>query len=81
MTLGCVLTISFIQLPWLLICALEENIAESHEYKLDKYSSLKVEYECNGWLCYNVAVELSARGQLVECLIKAASLIGMRQVL
>ena len=64
---------------WELTCPSEERITESHEYKLDKYSSLKVECECNGWSCYNVAVEVGARGLVAESLRKAASLIGIRR--
>ena len=64
---------------WELTCPSEERITESHEYKLDKYSSLKVECEGNGWSCYNVAVEVGARGLVAESLIKAASLIGMKR--
>ena len=32
----------------------------------------------NGWSCYNMAVEVGARGVVAESLIKAAAAIGMR---
>ncbi len=45
---------------------------------MDRYCSLKMECEDNGWSCYNLAVEVGARGQVAESLIKAATMIGMR---
>ena len=63
---------------WELTCPSEERISESHELKLDRYCSLKMKCEDNGWSCYNLAVEVGARGQVAESLIKAATMIGMR---
>ena len=63
---------------WELTCPSEERISEAHELKLDRYSSLKLECESNGWLCYNTAVEVGARGLVAESLGKAASMIGIK---
>ena len=64
---------------WELTCPSEERITDSHEYKLDRYSGLKVECEANGWSCYNMAVEVGARGLVAESLSKAARKIGMKR--
>ncbi|KAL5272884.1 hypothetical protein ACHWQZ_G000901 [Mnemiopsis leidyi] len=56
----------------------EERISAAHELKLDRYSGLQVECQENGWSCYNMAVEVGARGVVAESLIKAAAAIGMR---
>ena len=64
---------------WELTCPSEERISESHELKLDRYSALKVECEGNGWSCFNLAVEVGARGMVAESLSKAARLVGMRR--
>ena len=42
------------------------------------FSELQVECQENGWSCYNMAVEVGARGVVAESLIKAAAAIGMR---
>ena len=55
-----------------------ERISAAHELKLDRYSELQVECQENGWSCYNMAVEVGARGVVAESLIKAAAAIGMR---
>ena len=63
---------------WELTCPSEERIAEDHQIKLDRYCSLKVECESNGWSCYNLAVEVGARGMVADSLGKAASMIGIK---
>ena len=63
---------------WELTCPSEERISAAHELKLDRYSELQVECQENGWSCYNMAVEVGARGVVAESLIKAAAAIGMR---
>ena len=50
----------------------------AHDLKLDRYSGLQVECQENGWLCYNMAVDVGARGVVAESLIKAAATFGMR---
>ena len=63
---------------WELTCPCEERISAVHELKLDRYSELQVECQENGWSCYNMAVEVGARGVVANSLIKAAAAIGMR---
>ena len=63
---------------WELTCPSEERIDEDHQIKLERYSGLKVDCESNGWTCYNLAVEVGARGLVAESLRKAASMIGMK---
>ena len=63
---------------WELTCPCEERISAAHELKLDRYSELQVECQENGWSCYNMAVEVGARGVVADSLIKAAAAIGMR---
>ena len=63
---------------WELTCPSEERISESHELKLDRYANLQVDCQNNGWSCYNLAVEVGARGFVAESLSKAAKLIGIR---
>ena len=63
---------------WELTCPSEERISAAHELKLERYSELQVECQENGWSCYNMAVEVGARGVVAESLIKAAAAIGMR---
>ena len=59
-------------------CPYEERISAAHELKLNRYSELQVECQENGWSCYNMAVEVGARGVVANSLIKAAAAIGMR---
>lgn len=63
---------------WELTCPCEERISAAHELKLDRYSELQVKCEENGWSCFNMAVEVGARGVVAESLKKAAAAIGMR---
>ena len=63
---------------WELTCPCEERISAAHELKLDRYSELQVECQENGWSCFNMAVEVGARGVVAESLKKAAAAIGMR---
>ena len=63
---------------WELTCPCEERISAAHELKLDRYSELQVECQENGWSCFNMAVEVGARGVVAESLKKAAATIGMR---
>ena len=63
---------------WELTCPCEERISAAHELKLDRYSGLQVECQENGWSCFNMAVEVGARGVVAESLKKAAATIGMR---
>ena len=62
---------------WELTCPCEERISAAHELKLDRYSELQVECQENGWSCYNMAVEVGARGVVAESMKKAATAIGM----
>ncbi|XP_063673703.1 uncharacterized protein LOC134810939 [Bolinopsis microptera] len=55
-----------------------ERIAESHEYKLYRYSGLQAEIQAKGWCCYNAAVEVGARGVVAQSLERAARRIGFR---
>ena len=50
----------------------------SIEYKLDRYSSLQTEIQAEGWCCYNVAVEVGARGVVAQSLERAARRIGFK---
>ena len=52
-----------------LTCPCEERISAAHELKLDRYSELQVECQENGWSCYNMAVEVGARGVAANGLI------------
>ncbi|XP_063694224.1 uncharacterized protein LOC134825946 [Bolinopsis microptera] len=63
---------------WELTVPSEERIAESHEYKLDRYSGLQAEIQAKGWCCYNAAVEVGARGVVAQSLERAARRIGFR---
>ena len=63
---------------WELTVPSEERISESHEYKLDRYSSLQTEIQAEGWCCYNVAVEVGARGVVAQSLERAARRIGFK---
>ena len=63
---------------WELTCPSEERISDSHEIKLDRYANLQVDCQSNGWSCYNLAVEVGARGFVAESLSKAARMIGIR---
>ena len=63
---------------WELTVPSEERIAESHELKLDRYNLLQAEIEANGWSCYNIAVEVGARGTVARSLEEAARRIGLR---
>ena len=63
---------------WELTCPSEERIDEDHNLKLNRYSNLKIECENNGWNCYNLAVEVGARGLVAESLRRAASMIGIK---
>ena len=51
----------------------------SHEMKIDCYIVQQVKCQINGWSCYNMAVEVGAKGYLVAYgLIKAEDAIRMR---
>ena len=63
---------------WELTSPSEERIEESHELKLTRYADLKLACEAAGWSCYNMAIEVDARGFVAESLKKAATSIGMR---
>ena len=63
---------------WELTCPSEERIEESHKLKLDRYADLKVACETAGWSCYNLAIEVGARGCVADSLQKAATSIGLR---
>jgi len=63
---------------WELTVPSEERIAVSHEYKLDRYSTLQAEIQAKGWSCVNVAVEVGARGVVGRSLESAARSIGIR---
>ena len=63
---------------WELTCPSEERISASHEYKLDRYADLQVDCQVNGWSCFNMAVEVGARGLVAESLSRAAGMIGIR---
>ena len=63
---------------WELTCPSEERISESHELKLDRYANLQVDCQNAGWSCYNMAVEVGARGFVAESLRSAATSIGIR---
>ena len=63
---------------WELTCPCKEHISAAHELKLDRHSELQVECQENEWSCYNMAVEVGARGVVADSLIKAAAAIGMR---
>ena len=56
---------------WELTVPSEERISESHEY------SLQTEIQAEGWCCYNVAVEVGARGVVAQSLERAARRIGL----
>ena len=63
---------------WELTCPSEERISESHELKLDRYANLQVDCQTAGWSCYNIAIEVGARGFVAESLQRAATAIGFR---
>ncbi len=63
---------------WELTCPSEERISESHERKLDRYANLQVDCQTAGWSCYNMAIEVGARGFVAESLRSAATSIGIR---
>ena len=63
---------------WELTCPAEENITDAHDRKLSKYADLQVDCQTAGWSCYNVAIEVGARGFAAESLQRAATAIGIR---
>ena len=63
---------------WELTCPVEENISKNHDMKLDKYAELQVDCQNAGWSCFNVAIEVGARGFAAESLQRAATSIGIR---
>ena len=63
---------------WELTCPSEERILTAHELKLDRYAELEVQCRTNGWSCYNMAVEVGARGMVGVSLERAARSIGMK---
>ncbi|KAL5251266.1 hypothetical protein ACHWQZ_G016834 [Mnemiopsis leidyi] len=63
---------------WELTVPAEERIAESHEYKLDRYNLLEAEIQGKGWRCHNFAVEVGARGVVAQSLEKAARRVGFK---
>ena len=63
---------------WEQTCPSEERIEESHKLKIARYVDLKKACETAGWSCYNMAIEVGARGFVAESLQKAAKSIGIR---
>ena len=63
---------------WELTCPSEERISASHELKLDRYTNLQGDCQANGWSCFNLAVEVGARGLVAESMSRAAVMIGIR---
>ena len=63
---------------WELTCPSEERIGDAHTLKIERYADLERECEANGWKCFNMAVEVGARGQVAESLSRAASRLGFR---
>ena len=63
---------------WELTCPSEERISVSHELKLDRYANLQGDCQTAGWSCYNMAIEVGARGFVAESLQRAATAIGFR---
>ena len=63
---------------WELTCPVEENISDAHNKKLNKYAELQVDCQNAGWSCFNVAIEVGARGFAAESLQRATTAIGIR---
>ena len=63
---------------WELTCPAEERIGDAHTLKIERYTDLERECESNGWRCFNMAVEVGARGQVADSLVSAASRLGFR---
>ena len=63
---------------WEQTCPSEERIEESHKLKIARYADLKKACESAGWSCYNMAIEVGARGFVAESLQQAATSIGIR---
>ena len=63
---------------WELTCPSEERISKAHQDKLDRYVNLQADCQNNGWSCFNLAVEVGARGLVAESLSRAATMIGIR---
>ena len=63
---------------WEQTCPSEERIEVSHELKITCYDDLRKACETAGWSCYNMAIEVGARGFVAESLQKAATSIGIR---
>ncbi len=43
-------------------CPSEERINVSHDVKLDRYANIQGDCEAVGWSCYNMAIEIAAKG-------------------
>jgi len=63
---------------WELTVPVEERIAESQILKTKRYEVLEAACKANGWMCYNHAVEIGARGCVGESMRKAATSVGIR---
>ena len=63
---------------WEQTCPSEERIEESHRLKLARYANLEKACKLAGWSCYNMAIEVGARGFVAESLQNAALSIGIR---
>ena len=63
---------------WEQTCPSEERIEESHRLKLARYANLEEACKLAGWSCYNMAIEVGARGFVAESLQNAALSIGIR---
>ena len=59
-------------------CPSEERIEESHKLKIARYADLKKACKTAGWSCYNMAIEVGAKGFVAESLQQAAKSIGIR---
>ena len=44
----------------------EEQIAESHEYKLVRYNLPGAEIQAKGWCCYNFTIEVGIREMVAQ---------------
>ena len=51
-----------------------ERILTAHKLKLDRYSELQVECKENVWSCYNMAVEVGARGSWLIAILNKGSI-------
>ena len=51
---------------WELTVPSEEQIAESHEYKLDRYNLPGAEIQAKGWCRYNFTIEVGIREMVAQ---------------